>query len=907
MGDGIYKSTDGGQNFTNMGLPNSEHISSIAIDPTNTNTVYVGVQGRLWGPSADRGVYKTTDGGKTWDKMFGVNENTGCSDLTMDPQNNNILYAAFWEHRRLAYSFNSGGISSALYKSTDAGKTWNKIHNGFPVGKLGRIGIAVAPSNSNLLYSVIESEKAEDKGLYRSDDAGANWKKINGDFELTVRPFYFSRLVIDPKNPEVIFKAGLSGSISKDGGKTFKGLGNAHGDVHDFYISPINSDQVFIATDGGIYRSWDKGNVFDMVKGIPVGQFYQVSTDNAVPYKVYGGLQDNQSWYGPSDSPGGIENRDWNSVGYGDGFRVYRHPTKEITYSEMQGAENIWRYDIKAQQKKIIKPYQEAGDPKLRFNWNAAMNISPNNVDRLYVGSQFLHKSDDMGDTWVKISPDLTTNDPTKQQQENSGGLSMDNSGAENHCTIFAVAESPLDEKVIWVGTDDGNVQVTTDGGKNWVNVTANIPGLPKNTWAHFIEPGHFDKNTAYVAFDGHNNSDFNTYLYKTADSGKTWKSIATADIKSFARHIREDLMNPNLLFAGTEGGLYITVDGGQNWSQFKNNFPPTPVHYMEIQPRENDLVLATHGRGIIIIDDITPLRQLSAENLSKDLYFFDRKPTVLSDKSPFSEGGDAGEFVGNNPSKNPKIIYSLKSRHTFGKMTLEILDEKGNLIIDLPAGKAKGINIVEWNGEMKLPKVAKAKTLSFAGFSSPRVPAGNYTVRITKGSQVYTNKLVLVADPLSIHSPADRLTAYETTMKLYKMTEDMAYLVDQVDMMKDSTAKYLVKAPKLKKDLEPINSQLNKLYETLVITKGDNYVGSADPQLREKMANLYGEVTGYFGKPSSAQFANLAIIEKQFNEAKATVEEIKTKKLGALSAKFAKNNLKDLAFRTFEDFKKAD
>lgn len=583
IGDGIYKSTDGGQNFNFIGLPNSEHISSIIIDPKNSNNVFVGVQGKLWGPSVDRGVYKTIDGGKNWEKIFSVDENTGCSDLTVDPKNTNVMYAAFWEHRRLAYSFNSGGLNSGLYKTIDGGKTWNKIHNGFPSGKIGRIGIAVAPSNSNILYSVIESEKPENKGLYRSEDAGSSWKRVNGDFELTVRPFYFSRIVVDPKNTEIVYKAGLSGSVSRDGGKTFKVLGAAHGDVHDFYIAPNNSDIVFAASDGGIYRSWNGGAVFDHVKGLPVGQFYQVSTDNAIPYNVYGGLQDNQSWYGPSDSPGGIENRDWFAVGMGDGFRVYKHPTKDFTYSQMQGADYIWRYDIKAQQKKIIKPYQEAGDPKLRFNWNPAMNISPNKQDRLYVGSQFLHKSDDMGDSWTKISPDLTTNDPTKQNQANSGGLSVDNSGAENHCTIFAVAESPLDENNIWVGTDDGNVQVTYDSGKNWANVTSNIPNLPKNTWVHFIEPSHFDKNIAYAVFDGHTQSDFNAYVYKTIDGGKSWKSIATPDIKYFARHIREDLVNPNLLFLGTEGGLYVSVDAGQNWSQFKNNFPPTAVHYMEI------------------------------------------------------------------------------------------------------------------------------------------------------------------------------------------------------------------------------------------------------------------------------------------------------------------------------------
>lgn len=905
MGNGIYRSTDGGQNFTFMGLPNSEHIASIIVHPKNSNVVYVAVQGKLWGPSEDRGVYKTEDAGKTWQKIFYVNENTGCSDLTIDPTNPEVMYAAFWEHRRLAYAFNSGGLSSGLHKSTDGGKTWTKIQNGFPTGRLGRVGVAVAPSNPKILYAVLETEKPEDKGLYRSENAGASWIKVNGDFELTVRPFYFSRIVVDPKNPDMIYKAGLSGSISRDGGKTFKTIGSVHSDIHDFYINTNNSDAVMVATDGGIYKSYDGANTFTHVKGLPVSQFYQVSVDNAKPYNVYGGLQDNQSWYGPSASPGGIENSDWKSVGVGDGFRVYKHPTKPITYSEMQGAENIWRYDIEKQQVKIIKPYQEEGDPKLRFNWNAAMNVSKINPDRIYVGSQFLHKSDDMGNSWTKISPDLTTNDPAKLQQENSGGLSMDNSGAENHCTIFAVAESTLDQNIIWVGTDDGNVQVTFDGGKNWKNVTANIPNLPKNTWVHYIEPGHFDKNTAYATFDGHNNSDFNTYVYKTTDGGATWKSIATADIKAFARHIREDLVNPNLLFLGTEQGLYITVDGGQNWSQFKNNFPNVAVHYLEIHPREHDLIAGTHGRGVIVVDDISPLRQLTADVLAKDLHIFDAKPTIFSDKSAFTEGtGDAGDFVGPNPKNNVKIPYYMKSRHTFGKMNIEILDKAGKVITELPASKAKGINIVEWSGEYKLPKIAKAKTFSFGGFTAPKVPAGSYTVKITKGNQVFTKDISIEYDATSGISLADREVRFENVMKLYNMNEQLAYEVHKMDMLIDSTTAYLAKYPKMKKDLQPILTELTSLKETMVVTKGDNYVGSAEPQLREKMSGLYSEMIESQSKPTGGQMANLKVIEKRFADAKAVLANVNNSKWPVALKKLAKMGVTKFEYPSFEDFK---
>ncbi len=907
VGDGIYKSDDGGENWTKMGLEKSERISAVKIDPTNSNIVYAGVMGALWGPSADRGVYKTTDGGKTWNNIFSVNENTGCSELVIDPKNSNILYAAFWEFRRTAYSFNSGGENSALYKSVDAGKTWNKIHNGFPTGPIGRIAIAVAPSKPSLLYAVIESNSAETKGLYRSEDSGASWKRTNGDFELAVRPFYFSRIVIDPKNPEVVCKAGLSGSISKDGGKTFRTIGSVHSDIHDFWFDINNSNQITVCTDGGIYRSWDGANTFDMVKNLPLSQAYQVSVDNAKPYNVYIGLQDNGSWYGPSESPGGIENRDWFSVGQGDGFRTYRHPTKaNIVYSEMQGAEYIWRYDTQRKQQKVVKPYTIEGDPKLRFNWNGALNISPNKPDRLYVGSQFLHRSEDMGETWVKISPDLTTNDPAKQQQENSGGLSADNSGAENHCTVFAISESPLDENMVWVGTDDGNVQLTTDGGKSWTNMVANVPNLPKNTWAYHLEPSTFDKNTCYAVFDGHSQNDMKPYVYKTTDMGKTWKSIITPDVKGYARHLKEDLVNPNLLFLGTEYGLWVTVDGGQNWSQFKNNMPPVAVHYLAIQPETNDLVMATHGRGVIILDDISPLRQITKETASKDVFFFQRPATVIREQSAFSEGGDAGEYVADNPSRQAKIIYYLKNRHTFGKMGIEIFDETGKKVADLAAAKAKGINIVDWNYRLKPPKVAAAKTLSYGGFTSPQVPAGTYKVKMTKGSQVYESSLVLKADPNSMHTDADRKLQNETAMKLYGMNEQLAHLVDNLNTLRDSTAARLAANAKLKKVAEPFIKELDVLKENLVVTKGDNYVGTAEPQLREKIAGLFGEVTSYVGKPSNAQLTNLTFLETKLKEAQAKFDGMKANQLAKVTAQFTKLKMPEIKLRGFDEFKAA-
>jgi len=885
VGDGLYRSKDGGSSWTKLGFDKSERIASIIVNPKNSDEIYVAVLGALWSDSEERGVYKSTDGGTTWAKTLYVNPKTGAADLAMDPKNPKVLYASMWEFRRTGWSFESGGENSALYKTTDSGKTWHKIHNGFPKGNLGRLGIAIAPSNPNILYTVIEAKEDSKKGLYRSDDAGKNWKQLNNDFGITVRPFYFSRIVVDPRNPDVVVKGGLSGSISRDGGKTFKSLGRMHSDIHDIVFDVKDSDRLYCATDGGVYRSWNGGTTMEIVENLPLSQFYHISVDDAEPYNVYGGLQDNGSWYGPSSSTGGINAKDWHSIGYGDGFRVLKHPTKNIIYSEMQGAESVWRYDVDNKLIKTIQPLQQEGYPKLRFNWNAPMAISTHQPDRFYMGSQFLHKSEDMGDTWTIISPDLSTNDKSKQQQENSGGLSKDNSGAEKHTTIFTIAESPLDEKVIWVGTDDGNVQVTQDGGKTWTNTVANIKGLPAHTWVYHIEASFFDKGTAYAVFDGHTTGDMTTYVYKTTDFGKTWKSIVTDDIKGFARNIQEDYVNPNLLFLGTEFGLYITLDGDQSWAKFTNNMPAVSVRFIALQKRTNDLVMGTHGRGVIIIDDISPLRDINPATLKEKLHFFKSKPFVMSDQGGFSDNfGSETEFVGANPSKVAQIKYLLPKRHTFGKMTMEIQDMEGRKIADLTPGKSKGINIVNWSFTIKQPKVATGKTFSFGGFTAPRVTAGKYKAVITKGRATYKHIFEVVYDKHSGLTAKEHAFKHQITMKMYDMTQDLAYLVYKLDTM--------VKALPSKK--AKLKAKFNNLKKTLVVTTGDNYVGTAEPQLREKMADLYSKIAGSYDKPSNAELVNLKVIEERFNKAKADFAKLEKKA-----------KLKDLKFKSFKEFVK--
>ena len=866
IGDGLYKSNDGGNNWKKIGLENSERIANIIVNPENSNEIYVAVLGALWSDSNERGVYKSNDGGETWENILFLNNSTGCADLAMDPSNPKILYASMWEFRRTAWSFNSGGDNSALYKSTDGGENWSKIHNGFPEGKLGRLAIGVSKSNPNTLYTVIESEKNEDKGLYKSTDGGENWEQKNNDFGITVRPFYFSRIVVDPKDEDIVVKAGLYGSISKDGGETFENLGNMHADIHDMVFDINNSDIMYVGTDGGVYRSWNKGVTMEIVENLPLSQFYHISVDNEEPYNIYGGLQDNGSWYGPSFAAGGISAKHWNAVGQGDGFRVLRHPTKNIIYSEMQGAENVWRYDVNNNLVKTIQPLPVDGYEEYRFNWNTPIETSKNNSDRLYIGSQYVHRSNDTGNTWEIISPDLTTNDPTKQNQEDSGGLSMDNSGAENHTTIFTITESPLNENIIWAGTDDGNIQVTKNGGKSWKNVIGNVSGVPKNTWVYHIEASVHDENTAYVVFDGHTSGDMKAYAYKTNDLGKTWTNIIpNDDVIGFTRNIQEDYENPNLLFLGTELGLYITINGGDRWSKFTKNVPPVAVHYIELQSQTNDLVMGTHGRGVIIIDDISPLREINVDNLSNKLYFFERDQFEIQEFGGFSDSfGRETQFFGANPSLSCEIQYLLPKRHTFGKMTMEIQDMDGNKITTLNPGKSKGINTVNWSYNMRTPKIAKAKTLSFGGFTSPTVPAGDYKVVIKKGRDTFEKVINVAYKNNAGLSDDDRKFQFETVMKLFNMTEELAYMVYVIDELISN-----------ENTDDQISSKLNELKKSLVITTGDNYVGAAKKQLREKMADLYSKVASSYDKPSANELDNLALIEEEMKSANKRYSKI--------------------------------
>lgn len=906
VGTGIYRTADGGESWEKLGLENTERIADIIIHPENSDVVYVAAMGHLWDANEERGVYKTTDAGKSWEKILYVDENTGCADLAIDPQEPDILYAAMWEFRRWPYFFKSGGPGSGLYKTLDGGKKWKKLTRDLPDGELGRIAVAVAPSRSSVLYISVEAEEKK-SGFFRSDDFGESWERMSTQNNLLYRPFYFSYIVVDPVDYNRVYKTAYNLMVSSDAGKTFRTVGGGvHPDYHAIWIDPNNAMHVLVGTDGGVYESVDQSNSFRMMRNLPVSQFYRVSVDMQKPYNVYGGLQDNGSWFGPSKSPNGIENKDWQNVGGGDGFAIFADPMNpDIIYTEYQRG-NISRVHLSRNESKDIKPQPMAGDPEYRFNWNTPIALSPTNPRRLYIGAQFLFRSTDRGESWAKISPDLTTDDPEKQKQEETGGLSIDNSGAENHCTIFTLCESPLDEAVLWAGTDDGNLQLTVDDGQSWTNTAGNIPGLPSATWCSCVEAGHFAPGTAYATFDGHRTGDMAVYVYKTTDYGKTWTSIATDAIEGYAHVIREDLKNPDLLFVGTEFGLFITVDGGRQWARFTGDFPPVPVKDMVIHPRESDLVIATHGRGFYIVDDITPLRTITDDVLESDVSFLESKPTIISQLASYMNYQGSDEFVGSNPSEVAKITYYMKKRHIFGDMRIEIYDPDGELIKSLPGGKRRGINRVLWQMRLKPPKVAPSPVMAGGAMFGPMVPEGTYKVKLVKGNKAYETELQIMADPDSPHSAEDRKLQSETVWKLFDMQSRLAYVSEAIQDVKkqaEERAGKLKENDRVRKSLEAFAERMDELNKSIVATRTGGITGEV--KLREQVVGLYASVSRYTGRPTQTHLDRIPYLEKKIEKANADFESILSEDLDRINRRLESKKLDPVKVITKEEWDK--
>ncbi len=919
VGDGVYKSVDGGDNWTNVGLNNSERIAKILVDPSNTNNVYVCTPGKLWSDSDDRGVYKTTDGGKTWIKVLkGANASTGCSMMSMDKSNPQTIYAGMWDFRRKGWTFRSGGdganaaSGSGLFKSTNGGANWSELDQnsakGLPAKPWGRIAVAVAPSKPNVVYAFIEAEMPKG-GLYRSDDNGATWTALDRSANMVWRPFYFANLIVDPKDENKIYKPDGPLIASNDGGKSFSNIsGGAHGDFHDVWVDPNNSDHLITGDDGGLWYSYDGGNRWWKADNLPVSQFYHVSLDMDMPYHVYGGLQDNSSWVGDSAYPGGITSSRWENMYGGDGFWMFADPSDpNYIYAEYQGGE-ISRINRKTHESRNIKPLPLYKEGKLRYNWNTPIHLSPTGDGTIYIGAQFLFRSRDHGQTWERISPDLTTNDPEKQKQEQSCGITVDNSSAELHTTIYAIEESPKDPNLVCVGTDDGNVQVTRDGGKTWTNVIGNIPGVPKNVWVSSVEPSHFDPGTAYATFDAHTFGDMRPYVYRTADFGKTWTPVVNeaAPVHGYAHVVKEDLVNKDLLFVGTEMGLWVSLDGGKQWAQYKGDeMPSVAVRDLAIHPRDHALVIATHGRGIWIVDDITPLRSLTADTLPKEALFLQAKPSVQV--IPAGGGwanGDAA-FVGPNPTDEAVFVYYQKKRHIFGDLKIEVLDSTGKVVGTIPSSKRRGLNRSTWPMRLKAPQVPRAATAAFGAAIGPRLLPGTYTVRMTKDKQAYTTELRVVQDPRSKHTADDRRAQFDLAMKLYNLLGNMTYSVERINNVRLALEERAAKLPAtdpLAIRLRAASAAVDDMRKKIVATKEGGAI-TGEERLRENLADLYGNVNGYEGRPSATQVARADVLAHELGDIEKDFDAWLAQELAGLNSELTRKNLETIKLLTREEW----
>ena len=913
VGDGIYKSTDGGENWTSMGLKDSEHIAKILVDPKDSNTVYACATGHLWNDNDERGVYKTTDGGKSWRKVLaGANASTGCGMLAMSPAEPGTLYASLWDFRRQGWTFRSGGPGSGLFKSSDGGEHWTELDEksgkGLPAKPWGRIALAVAPAKPNVVYAMIESKSS---ALYRSDDGGQTWTRGDASQYMVWRPFYFANLIVDPKNEKKIFKPDLRLFLSVNGGQSFSAVSSrAHGDFHDVWIDPENPNVVYAGDDGGLWRSEDGGTRWKHQLNLPVSQFYHVSVDNADPYHVYGGLQDNSSWVGDSSYPGGISNSRWENMYGGDGFWMFEDTSDpDYIYAEAQGGE-IGRVNRHTHEIRSLKPMPNYGEGKLRFNWNTPIHMSPNEKGTIYIGAQFLFRSRDHGQSWERISPDLTTNDPEKQKQEESGGITVDNSAAEMHTSIYSISESPKNRQIIWVGTDDGNVQVTRDGGKTWTNVVGNIPGLPKNSWVSTVEAGRFDEATAYATFDRHTYGDLTPYAYKTTDYGKTWTSLdpAASGARGYAHVIKEDSVSPNILFLGTEWGLWISIDGGQRWAQYKgSDFPAAAVRDIAVQARDSALVLATHGRGIWILDDISPLRALTPELMAKEAAFIPGRPVVqyLNSNGGWPEGDEA--FSGPARSDNASITYYQKSRHIFGDLKIEIFDADGNLVDTIAGSKHRGLNRAAWSMLLKPPAVPPAASALFAASQGPRVPPGTYTVKMTKGDQVYTEPLQVVLDPRAKWTVEDRKAQFALSMKLYKLLGHMTWATEAITGLRDEANARAAKLPAkdpLRARLEKLAASSDALRSKIVATKEGGAI-TGEERIREHIGEVYGNVTGYEGRPTDYQAARTDSLARELEDVVRDFRALTDKELPGLNAGLRGKKLDPIEVLKEEDWSK--
>ncbi len=886
-GDGVYKSTDGGRSWKNAGLEKTLQISRIRIHPSNPDLVYVAAQGHVWGPNPERGVYRSEDGGKSWKKVLFVDEKTGAADLSMDPDNPRILYAAFWEVVRRPWELVDGGSGSSLYKSTDGGDTWKRLKEGLPEEIWGRVGVAASGARPGLVYAIVEAK--EKGGFYRSSDYGEKWSYVNDEHKIRERAWYYSWVYPDPKNGDTVYLPNVELHKSTDGGKTFSTLDAPHGDDHDLWIDPDDPDRMILGNDGGATITFNGGRTWSTQDNQPTAQFYRVITDDRFPYWVYGSQQDNSNVAIPSGVPGdGIDRTDWHAAGGGEsGWMAPNWKDPDVVYAGEYGGQ-ITRYDHRTRQARQIMAWPQLADGhatkdlKYRFQWNAPILLSRHDSKTLYHASQILLRTRDEGETWEEVSPDLTRNDVRKQGYS-GGPVQRDITGVEVYDTIFAIAESPLDANVLWVGSDDGLVHVTQDGAKTWQNVTPK--GIPEWIQINAIEASPHDKASAYLAATMYKWDDFRPFLYKTADFGKTWTKIVTGiPENAFTRVVREDPARRGLLYAGTETGLFVSLDDGTSWQPFQRNLPVTPI--TDLAVKDGDLVVATQGRGFWILDDLTPLRLWKSELAQQAAYLFPPRPAVrIQVEKPPEEG--LPRPVGENMPEGVVLYYWLKEKPKSGEaVRLEIFDgdkrlrtyssEKRQAEGDLKDQQAReelekdrdkplaahaGLNRTVWDMRVLRPVLVPRAVFNEGTKAPPRVAPGMYTAKLVAGGHTYEQKFEVRPHPAGYATAADLKAQYDLLASIRDSLSQAHTLVLEIrDVRAQATAlgeraQRLGKGDDLALRAKALSEKLTAVEEEITNPriKADEDDLIYEPKLDHDLTDLAGIVASADARPTTA------------------------------------------------------
>ena len=923
IGNGIYRSTDAGKTWEHRGLKETYRIARIVVHPHNQDIVWAAAMGHSFGPQKERGIYKTMDGGKTWRQVLFVDENTGGADIAINPFNPDELLAATWQLHINTWGLNSGGPGSGVFHSTDGGESWQPMsENGLPGGEadpnVGKVAVAISQSHPNIFYALMEQDHTS---LYRSDDSGKNWVRQSTNHTMAERAPYYTRIGVDVTDPNRIYFLSVRFSMSIDGGKTLvKKAPRGGGDTHDIWLDPQNPDRFMVADDGGATFTLNRGKTFKRVT-LPIAQMYHVAVDDQVPYHVYGNRQDGYSYRGPSNTRArSISIGDWEYVGGCEcGFATPDPVDHNIVWSGCYDG-GLQVYDERNKQIRDVRIWPEAGygwapkDLKYRWHWNFPLHISPHDHNKVYVGSQFVHVTTSLGQKWEEISPDLTLN--LKSHQESSGGVAIDNLMTFDGSVLFAIAESPIQKDLIWVGTNDGQVQLTSDGGKNWTNLTENISGLPKWGTIANIEPSKFDAGTAYISVDLHQMADFRPYIYKTTDFGETWKNISSgipASESSFVHVVKQDHQNKNLLFAGTDNHLYFSPDDGHTWQSLRNNMPPAPVYWLEIQEHFDDLVVATYGRGFYILDDISALRAMSQEVTQKPVHLFEPRDAYRFNR--IAHRHSEGSHVRGRNAPNGAIIHYHLADTSASNVVLEILDKNDQLVRTLEGKNEIGINRMVWDfryepttvpvlrnpppGMPWVPLDEKGERVLYSwdldlngGKRGPRAIPGTYTVRLKAHDQVLSEELVVLKDPEGTGTLSDIESQVTFSLKLRHLINQTTDMINNIEWMRKDLRE--LQATELKKALpEKVKRLEMKLIEVEKELYDIHLTGAREDAFRNPM-KLYGRLLALAKevgtssadfKPTDQQLAVGEILEERLKTQSEKYKEVLSNEVPAVNA----------------------